>query len=93
MLVYLFLFRLETPRYFSKQVPWQAGTLANSEDPDEMPHNAAFHHGLHCLPRQNPSSETEIQKFLEIITYDPSIYTIDHPDFILFVALRKSPLV
>ena len=24
-------------------------TLANSEDPDEMPHNAAFHQGLRCL--------------------------------------------
>ena len=24
--------------------------LANSEDPDEMQHNAAFHQGLHCLP-------------------------------------------
>ena len=23
-------------------------TVANSEDPDEMPHNAAFHHCLHC---------------------------------------------
>ena len=23
--------------------------LANSVDPDEMPHNAAFHHGLHYL--------------------------------------------
>ena len=22
---------------------------ANSEDPDEMQHNAAFHQGLHCL--------------------------------------------
>ena len=29
------------------------GTLANSEDPDEMPHNAAFHLGLNCLLRQN----------------------------------------
>ena len=27
------------------------GTLANSEDPDEMPHKAAFHLGLHCLLR------------------------------------------
>ena len=27
----------------------QTGTLANSEDPDEMQHNAAFHQGLHCL--------------------------------------------
>ena len=24
-------------------------TLANSKDPDEMPHKAAFHLGLHCL--------------------------------------------
>ena len=28
-------------------------TLANSEDPDEMLHKAAFHQGLHCLLRQN----------------------------------------
>ena len=25
--------------------------LANSADPDEMPHNAAFHLGLQCLPK------------------------------------------
>ena len=25
--------------------------LANSADPDEMLHYAAFHLGLHCLPR------------------------------------------
>ena len=25
------------------------GTLANSEDPDEMQHNTAFHQGLHFL--------------------------------------------
>ena len=25
------------------------GTLTNSEDPDEMPHDVAFHQGLHCL--------------------------------------------
>ena len=24
-------------------------TFENSEDPDEMQHNAAFHQGLHCL--------------------------------------------
>ena len=24
-------------------------TMASSEDPDEMLHNAAFHQGLHCL--------------------------------------------
>ena len=27
--------------------------LANSENPDEMPHNASFYHGLHCLQKQN----------------------------------------
>ena len=26
-------------------------TLANSEDPDEMQHYAAFQQGLHCLPK------------------------------------------
>ena len=25
--------------------------IANSEDPDEMVHYAAFHLGLHCLPK------------------------------------------
>ena len=25
--------------------------LANIVDPDEMPHYAAFHLGLHCLPK------------------------------------------
>ena len=25
--------------------------LTNSADPDEMLHNAAFHLGLHCLPK------------------------------------------
>ena len=25
------------------------GTLTDSEDPDEMPHSAAFHEGLHCM--------------------------------------------
>ena len=25
---------------------------ADGEDPDEMPHNVAFHWGLHCLLRQ-----------------------------------------
>ena len=37
------------------------GTLANSEGRDEMPSNAAFHQGLHCLLGQNRSSVKEIQ--------------------------------
>ena len=37
------------------------GTLENSEDPDEMLQIAAFHQGLHCLLRQNQSSENKIK--------------------------------
>ena len=33
------------------------GTLTNSEDPDEMQHNAAFYQGLHCLPRVKQPSD------------------------------------
>ena len=56
--------------------------MANSEDPDEMPH-VAFHQGLHCLLKQNRSSEKEIQYFLEILTCTPSIYVMSHLDFIV----------
>ena len=41
-------------------------TLANSDDPDEMPHHVAFHRGLHCLLRQNRSSEKENQCFWKL---------------------------
>ena len=43
-------------------------TSTNSEDPDEMPHNVAFHQDLHCLLRKNLSSEKEIQYLFKIIT-------------------------
>ena len=56
------------------------GTLANSEDPDEMLHDAAFHQGLQCLLRQNQSSGKENQYFVEIKSCDPSICKMDHPD-------------
>ena len=58
-------------------------TLANSDNPDEMQHNAAFHQGLHCLLRLKRSSKKEIQFLLEIITRDPSIDTTNHPKFIV----------
>ena len=37
-------------------------TLANSEDPDEMLQNAAFHQGLHRLLSYKQSSGTELMK-------------------------------
>ena len=36
------------------------GTLANSDDLDEMQNNAAFHQNLHCLLRLIQPSGTEI---------------------------------
>ena len=39
------------------------GSLENSEDQDEMQHNAAFYQGMHCLLKQNQSLEKEIQYF------------------------------
>ena len=36
------------------------GTMANSKDPDEMPHITAFHQHLHCLLRENRFSDKEI---------------------------------
>ena len=50
------------------------GTIADSENPDEMPHYVAFHQGLHCLIRQNQSLEKD---FLKIFS---SIYTMGYPD-------------
>ena len=47
------------------------GTLANSEDPDEMQQHAAFHQGLHCLLRLKQHSGTEKHQNLENSTCDP----------------------
>ena len=42
---------LELKPFIQPFVYWKPlnGYFANSEDPDEMQHNAAFHKGLHCL--------------------------------------------
>ena len=65
-------------------------SLTNSEDPDEMPYNVAFHQGLHCTLRQKLSSEKEMQFNLEIITCDTSNYTMDHPKFIVSNQKKES---
>ena len=36
------------------------GTSTNSKDSDEIPHNAAFHQGLHCLLGLKQPKGTEI---------------------------------
>ena len=37
------------------------GTLTNSEDPDEMQHDAAFHQGLHHLLRLKQQGQINIK--------------------------------
>ena len=44
------------------------GTVANSEDPDEMQH---FHQGLHCLLLLIQSSGAEVHDQLENTICDP----------------------
>ena len=66
------------------------GTMANSVVTDEMPHNAAFGQGLHCLLRPIRPSVKEIQPFSKIITCDPSIYTMGHPGFFVCSFMENS---
>ena len=66
------------------------GMLANSEDPDKMLQNVAFRQCLHCLLRQNHSSEKKIQYVLAIITCDHSIHTTDHPDLFVSASIEES---
>ena len=63
-----------TPLYTSSRL--QNASLQTVK-PHKMPHNAAFHQGLHCLLRQKRSLEKEIKVYLEIITADLSNYTMD----------------
>ena len=44
--------------------------FANSEDPDEMPHNVKFHQGLHFLKTKNDLHRKKIFLFV--------IYTVGH---------------
>ena len=63
-------------------VDWKplTGTLAHGKDPDEMPHDVAFHQGLHFAKITLILRERNTI-ILEIITSDPSIYTMGHPCF------------
>ena len=67
--------------------------LANSEDPDERPHNAASLQGLHCLLRQKQTSEREKFNFivkLQPVTPQYIQWTISS---LLFQARRRNLLV
>ena len=66
------------------------GTLAISEDPDEMQHDAAFHQGMHGLLRLKQPSGTEIHHNLENSTCDPLKYTMGNPTLIVSICMEKS---
>ena len=55
-------------------------TLANSEDPDEMQHNAAFHQAVHCLLRYHN---------FENSTCDPLKYIMGSPILIVSLCMGK----
>ena len=60
------------------------GPLANSEGPDKMQHDAAFHQSLHCLLRIKQPLGTEIHHELEKSTCGPFKYA-----FIIVYFLHK----
>ena len=66
------------------------GTLANSEDPSEMQHNAAFQQDLHCLLRSKQPSGTEVHHNSETSTCDPLTYKMGNPMLIVSVCMGKS---
>ena len=67
--------------------PLFTGTLANSEDPDEMQHNAAFHQDLHCLLRSKQSLGTEIH----YNSHGPLKYTMgSSPILIVSICMANS---
>ena len=66
-------------------------TLANSEDLDEMQHDAAFHQGQHCLLRLKQPSVTEIQHNLENSTCDPIKYKMGIPILIVSMYMGENP--
>ena len=63
-------------------------TLANSEDPDEMQHKAAFHQCLHCLLTLIQPSGTEMHHILETSTCDPFKHKMGHPILIVLICMR-----
>ena len=66
------------------------GTLANSEAPDEMQHNAAFHQGLYCLRRLKQCSGTEEHRFMKFLTCNPLKYVIVNSILIVSICMGKS---
>ena len=66
------------------------GTLTKIEDPDEMPHQVAFHQGLQVLLMSKQSIGSVIYHNLENPVCDPLKYIIDNSMLIALICLGKS---
>ena len=62
--------------------------LANSADPDEMQHYAAFHLGQHCLPNYPFSGLGGSSRPLVNSVYQKNIIFISQPKHMLWVLKR-----
>ena len=67
------------------------GTLAKSEDPDEMQQKAAFHQGMHCLLRLKQHLGTEIHNYCENSSSDTLKYTMGSPILIALICMENPP--
>ena len=70
-------------------------TFANSEDPDEMQHDAAFHRGLHRKVRERSGSAVECLKRLRVREFEQylrhCVVVLEQDTFILvLVQPRKT---
>ena len=59
----------------------ETGTMTNSEDPDKILRNAAFHQKMLCLLKKTIVRKKRIILF-ETMTCYPSIYTMDHSNIL-----------
>ena len=62
-------------------------TLSNSEDPDEMQHNVAFHQAKIL---KNLQGQKYIHEKLETSTCDPLKYKMGNPILIVSICMGKS---
>ena len=65
-------------------------TLADSEDTNEMQHNATFHLGLHCLLRLTQPSRTKLHHNFGNSTFESLKYTMGSAILIVSILMGKS---
>ena len=65
------------------------GTLANSEDPNEIQYETTFHQGLHCL-RYKQLLGTEIYYNFKTSNFDLLKYKMDKPLLIVLIYFGKA---